>query len=421
MWRLFEGSLLLSCFFCVLLPVLTREASFGKAFGFKRGHGFHDENDYDDGYAEFTGAEKRTLSEMQRRRFQNVQEDEGEMKRDSIHDLLLRELTRGENTETADEESPYMTDDVSNEENRFDKLRENSQHETLKEQIVDGVGTAEDNLALREEEEKQRKARIKKRLPKNGDLFEGDIVMDQRLRSWVTGESDKRDAINDVSYLWPASDDGTVRVPYTLSDEIQRDSWKMDSISKAVAAYNKYTCIRYVRLSESEEELKKREIVLDRVRFIINSSMCYSLVGRQGGKQDISIGNGCERLGTVLHEMMHTIGFIHEQSRPDRDKYIKVFYDNIQPAMMHNFEKYTVGQVEALPANKNFYDYDSCLHYNNHAFSQNDQDTIESIKDPSRRFGQREFFSKHDIEQINELYNCDVPHISEKLEDVTWE
>lgn len=35
-------------------------------------------------------------------------------------------------------------------------------------QIVDGVGTAEDNLALKEEEEKQRKARIKKLLPKNG-------------------------------------------------------------------------------------------------------------------------------------------------------------------------------------------------------------------------------------------------------------
>ena len=47
----------------------------------------------------------------------------------------------------------------------------------------------------------------------------------------------------------------------------------MGSISKAVADYNKYTCIRYVRLHESEEELKKREIVLDRVRFIINSSL----------------------------------------------------------------------------------------------------------------------------------------------------
>ena len=53
------------------------------------------------------------------------------------------------------------------------------------------------------------------------DLFEEDIVMDQRLRSWVTGDYDKRDAINDVTYLWPSSDDGTVRVPYTLSDEIQ--------------------------------------------------------------------------------------------------------------------------------------------------------------------------------------------------------
>ena len=32
--------------------------------------------------------------------------------------------------------------------------------------------------------------------------------------------------------------------------------------------------------------------------------------------------------------------------------------------MVHNFEKYTVRQVEALPANKNFYDYDvsiSCV------------------------------------------------------------
>lgn len=44
----------------------------------------------------FPGAEKRTYSEMQRRRFQDIQEDEPQEKRESIEDLLLRELTRGE-------------------------------------------------------------------------------------------------------------------------------------------------------------------------------------------------------------------------------------------------------------------------------------------------------------------------------------
>ena len=44
--------------------------------------------------------------------------------------------------------------------------------------------------------------------------------MDQRLRSWVTGQYDKRDAVRDDSYLWPKSRDGKVRVPYILSDEI---------------------------------------------------------------------------------------------------------------------------------------------------------------------------------------------------------
>lgn len=50
-------------------------------------------------YVLFLGAEKRTFYEMQRRRFQNVQEDKAE-KRDTVDDFLLRELTREERTGT---------------------------------------------------------------------------------------------------------------------------------------------------------------------------------------------------------------------------------------------------------------------------------------------------------------------------------
>ncbi|XP_015777189.1 PREDICTED: zinc metalloproteinase nas-13-like [Acropora digitifera] len=158
-------------------------------------------------------------------------------------------------------------------------------------------------------------------LPDNGDIFEGDIVMDSRLRSWVTDQADKRDAIDDDFFLWPKSDDGFVRVPYKLSKEILEDNLKLSRISEAIKTFNRYTCIRYQEAKDDDQDF---------VTYKINGSMCYSFVGRQGGNQDISIGEGCERLGTVLHEMMHAIGFIHEQSRPDRDDYVHVFYDNIR-------------------------------------------------------------------------------------------
>ena len=53
------------------------------------------------------------------------------------------------------------------------------------------------------------------------------------------------------------------------------------------------------------------------------------MIGRQGGKQQISLGRGCGYKGVAIHEMMHALGFYHEQSRLDRDNYITFNWNNI--------------------------------------------------------------------------------------------
>ena len=64
-------------------------------------------------------------------------------------------------------------------------------------------------------------------------------------------------------------------------------------------------------------------------------------MGRIGGKQHISLPHYCRTtLGTPVHEILHALGFYHEQSRPDRDKYIEVEWKNIKSRAKGNFEEH---------------------------------------------------------------------------------
>ena len=62
----------------------------------------------------------------------------------------------------------------------------------------------------------------------------------------------------------------------------------------------------------------------------MQSRGCHSYVGRITGAQPLYLDIPCQRVGVATHEIFHALGFHHEHQRGDRDKYIRIEWDNIK-------------------------------------------------------------------------------------------
>uniref|UniRef100_A0A915HNM2 Metalloendopeptidase n=1 Tax=Romanomermis culicivorax TaxID=13658 RepID=A0A915HNM2_ROMCU len=113
----------------------------------------------------------------------------------------------------------------------------------------------------------------------------------------------------------------------------------------------------------------------------------------------------CLQYGTIMHELNHALGRWHEQSRPDRDLYVKILWSNIVRDNANQFTKHPEESSDenelSLP-----YDYASILHYSPYAFSRNGLPTIAALKPGGNKMGQRDGMSPLDIEKLNRMYNC---------------
>ena len=76
-----------------------------------------------------------------------------------------------------------------------------------------------------------------------------------------------------------------------------------------------------------------------------------------------------------MHEIVHALGFFHEQSRPDRDDYVTIHRNNIIEDKLHNFREYPRSLVDTYNVP---YDLRSIMHYESKAFSKNGENTITS-------------------------------------------
>ncbi|KAG1704023.1 Zinc metalloproteinase nas-7 [Nymphon striatum] len=172
-----------------------------------------------------------------------------------------------------------------------------------------------------------------------------------------------------------------------------------DLIRNSLKTYANHTCIKMIEISNVASAPYSV--------FIRKASGCYSEVGclRRKRGQRMSLGSGCLDAENVRHEFMHVLGFYHEQNRPDRNKYVEVFYNNIQPRYNRSY------QIMDLDTLGEPYDYHSITHYKKYQCAINPKHPTMWPKERRiKDFGGVDL-SPIDIDKVNKLYECS--HLSE--------
>jgi hypothetical protein len=132
-------------------------------------------------------------------------------------------------------------------------------------------------------------------------------------------------------------------VPYQISEELTVPEHNV--VRDAIRIWNASTVVRLVERSGES----------DYVEFVRGND-CASAVGRQGGRQVVTCSFEVD--STVVHEIAHAVGLWHEQSRQDRNLFIQVHSENIEPEQEHNFQMHIDDGHDIGP-----YDYQSLMHY----------------------------------------------------------
>lgn len=254
----------------------------------------------------------------------------------------------------------------------------------------------------------------------SAEIIEGWVVTQSDIVLGVPGKDMDEHAQDgpfyvkpEVGTLWPTS-----RIPYLIDGRVVNK----ERIERAIAYFNKYTPIRFVPFkndpsinnndvskndaSKSDSlnhDPSKESSAGNAIVFLPSQEMCGSVLGMVGGLQPIFLKDQCTTQD-ILHEILHALGFIHEQSRADRDNFVQILWDNIEEDKQLQFEKMP-GELGELPTKRRFpFDYQSIMLYEDEAFAK--EHGMKSLRSKNKipLNPSKEGLSKEDLRRVMAVY-----------------
>ena len=105
-----------------------------------------------------------------------------------------------------------------------------------------------------------------------------------------------------------------------------------------------------------------------------------------------------------MHEIMHALGFVHEHSRTDRDKYLEVIWQNIDPQYWLQFWVVPDEHIHDYVGSVFSFDTESIMLYDSTAFAKEPGTLTLKSKSGSELKPSRKAFSRMDRERLLYLY-----------------
>lgn len=229
----------------------------------------------------------------------------------------------------------------------------------------------------------------------NGEYFYADditITSEQfnKLKMQANSElstMEKSIIVSSFIKTWP-----NATVYYTLPSQgslsTQNYNTFLTNINKAFAMISSETSVQFVQRTNQTEY----------ITFTYSTSTNSSPLGWQQNRVNgIKIYN-ITYPAIIAHEVMHSMGIMHEQCRPDRDQYIIVDINRATETSRHNFNLYNDY------AGHGQFDFGSVMMYQSTDFAIDPSKPVMTKLDGSTFTKQRTALSAGDYAGINHLY-----------------